>query len=257
MAEAFEALIAALAGKQHGYVTAGAAAGAWDGRRAINYRVADRPADTGLRRRLRGRVRPDRRRWRGRTPQCWPAARRRRSATARRQPLGVRQALGHAVRGDRAVDDGPERASRSTGSRTLVRRDVTRQLGIPVTSPARTVLDNAPRLDRQAPLPVRQRRAPHALSARAGPRRRAEPQPEPSGHQADPGLCARADELAARGRLPGVRAALRAPDAGDEHLPPGLRDRHAVPPRASDRRDRQLWIPSRIATASSATASGT
>jgi very-short-patch-repair endonuclease len=31
-------------------------------------------------------------------------------------------------------------------SRTLARRDITRQLGIPVTSPARTVLDNAPRL---------------------------------------------------------------------------------------------------------------
>jgi hypothetical protein len=31
-------------------------------------------------------------------------------------------------------------------SRTLTRRDVTRQHGIPVTSPARTVLDNAPRL---------------------------------------------------------------------------------------------------------------
>jgi hypothetical protein len=31
-------------------------------------------------------------------------------------------------------------------SRTLTRRDITRQLGIRVTSPARTVLDNAPRL---------------------------------------------------------------------------------------------------------------
>jgi hypothetical protein len=31
-------------------------------------------------------------------------------------------------------------------SRTLARRDITRQLGIRVTSPARTVLDNAPRL---------------------------------------------------------------------------------------------------------------
>jgi hypothetical protein len=31
-------------------------------------------------------------------------------------------------------------------SRTLTRRDITKQLGIPVTTPARTVLDNAPRL---------------------------------------------------------------------------------------------------------------
>lgn len=31
-------------------------------------------------------------------------------------------------------------------SRVLARRDITRQLGIPVTTPARTVLDNAPRL---------------------------------------------------------------------------------------------------------------
>jgi hypothetical protein len=48
-------------------------------------------------------------------------------------------------------------------SRTLARVDITKQLGVRVTTPERTALDIAPPADRQTPDPGRQRRAQRGL----------------------------------------------------------------------------------------------
>ena len=87
---------------------------------------------------------------------------------------------GALPRGDRASATGAARApgpARSTGPRSLDRDDITRHHGIPVTSPARTLLDLAATLD-DKPLRARHPPRPVALPRQRPPARRG-PGPPP------------------------------------------------------------------------------
>ena len=71
-------------------------------------------------------------------------------------------------------------------SKTLTRRDIARQLGVPVTSPARTVFDMAPRfktdaaLRRSSTTPASRGRSTCRTSASCSPATRATPRPSAS-----------------------------------------------------------------------------
>ena len=60
--------------------------------------------------------------------------------------------LADPVRGDRLPTTGAGAASGRIDAKALTRRDITRQRGVPVTSPARTVFDMAPRYKTDAAL---------------------------------------------------------------------------------------------------------
>jgi hypothetical protein len=145
MAEALDTLIAALAAKQHGYITRTQLLAIGLGAAAIDYRVES------------GRLIPA---YRGvyalGYPNRTPVAR----ACAAVLACGRRALLSHgsaaALWGFYTYWDEPFEVTvpslrtragiRVHRSTTLIRRDLDRQLGVRVTSPARTVLDVAPRL---------------------------------------------------------------------------------------------------------------
>jgi hypothetical protein len=145
MEERIERAIAALAGRQHGYVARRQLLKLGLGRRAIEYRVAVGwliPVYAGVY--AVGHV------------NATPVAR----AAAAVLACGDGAVLGYGSaatlwgfnkRWTRPYEVIARSARRRTGitvhrSRTLTRRDITRQLDIRVTTPARTVLDNTPRL---------------------------------------------------------------------------------------------------------------
>lgn len=145
MAEAFEALIAALAAKQHGYITRAQLLALGMGADAIAYRVRIGrliPVYAGVY--AVGYVR--------RTPV--------ERSCAAVLACGEHAALSHGSAASlwgfskhwgapfevTAPTIRIRRGIKVHRSRTLARRDVTRQLGIRVTTPARTVLDTAPRM---------------------------------------------------------------------------------------------------------------
>ncbi len=145
MAEAFDTLIAVLAGKQHGYVTRAQLLALGMGAYAINYRIRIRrliPVYAGVY--AVGYV------------QRTPVAR----AHAAVLACGEKAALSHASAASlwefykhwdmpfevTAPSIRVRKGIKVHRSRTLTRRDVTKQLGIRVTSPARTTLDIALRL---------------------------------------------------------------------------------------------------------------
>ena len=155
MAEAFDKLIAALAERQFGYITRAQLLALGLGRRAIQSRVDDRPADPRPRRGVRGRPPQPRSGRPGvrRRPGVWRA---RRAAQPRigRDALGLQQALGHAVRGHgRHVAAPASRHRDPPQPHPDPTRDRDRHHGIPVTSPARTTLDYRPAPHRPAPDP--------------------------------------------------------------------------------------------------------
>ena len=137
----------AVAAKQHGNITRRQLLDLGVDDDANRYRVKVGPAAPGVPWRVLGRagVRSPRRN--GQAPPCWRAALALRSATARRWCCGGTGGGGiEAVRGHgrrRPAHQGI-RVHRST---TLRRRDVTTQLGIRVTTPARTLFDISPRLN--------------------------------------------------------------------------------------------------------------
>jgi hypothetical protein len=145
MAETVERAIAAVAARQHGYITRAQLLAVGLGRRAIQYWVSTGrliPVYAGVY--AVGYVR--------RTPV--------ERAAAAVLACGEKAALSHgsaaslwgfAKHWDAPFEVTAPSIRKRDGikvhrSRTLARRDVTRQLGIRVTTPARTVLDNAPRL---------------------------------------------------------------------------------------------------------------
>ncbi len=145
MAELFDRLLAALAAKQHGYVTRAQLLALGLGADAIDYRIETGrliPVYAGVY--AIGYVRRD------------PVSR----AHAAVLACGERAALSHGSAAslwgfykhwDAAFEMTAPSVRIRDGikvhrCRTLARRDITRQLGIRVTSPARTILDTAPRL---------------------------------------------------------------------------------------------------------------
>lgn len=145
MAEAFDTLIAVLAGKQHGYVTRAQLLALGMGAYAINYRIRIGrliPVYAGVY--AVGYV------------QMTPVAR----AHAAVLACGEKAALSHASAASlwefykhwdmpfevTAPSIRVRKGIKVHRSRTLIRRDVDCQFGIRVTSPARTTLDIAPRL---------------------------------------------------------------------------------------------------------------
>ncbi len=145
MVDAVETAIAALAGRQHGYITRTQLLALGLGRAAIDYRVEIArliPVYAGVY--AVGYVR--------RTPVA--------RAAAAVLACGEKAALSHgsaaSLWGFAKHWDTPfevtapsiriRKGIKVHRSCTLARRDITRQLGIRVTTPARTVLDNAPRL---------------------------------------------------------------------------------------------------------------
>jgi very-short-patch-repair endonuclease len=145
MLKAVETAIAAVAGRQFGYITRAQLLRIGLGSRAIEYRVATGrliPVYAGVY--AVGYV--------NRTPVA--------RACAAVLACGERAALSHgsaaSLWGFYRHWDAPFEVTAPSirvregvkvhRTRTLTRLDLTRQLGIPVTTPARTVLDNAPRL---------------------------------------------------------------------------------------------------------------
>lgn len=145
MPEETDKAIAALGGRQHGYVTRGQLLGIGLGRRAIEYRVRGGrliPVHAGVY--AVGHV------------TATPLAR----AAAAVLACGDGAVLSHgsaaslwgldkhwAMPFEVIAKSRRERPGITVHrSATLARRDATRQLGVRVTTPARTVLDNAPRL---------------------------------------------------------------------------------------------------------------
>ena len=145
MAKAFDKLIAALASKQYGYVTRAQLMALGMGSRAIDYRIATGsliPVYAGVY--AVGHVPV------GPLPRAYAAV----------LACGDRAVLSHGSAATLwGFDKGWRRPYEVTvptlhkrdgikvhRSRMLARCDITRQLGIPVTSPARTVLDCSPRL---------------------------------------------------------------------------------------------------------------
>ncbi len=145
MVDAVETAIAAMAGRQHGYITRTQLLAIGLGRAAIDYRVEIGrliPVYAGVY--AVGYVR--------RTPVA--------RACAAVLACGEKAALSHgsaaSLWGFSKHWDAPFEVTAPSmrerngikvhRSRTLARRDITRQLGIRVTTPARTVLDTAPRL---------------------------------------------------------------------------------------------------------------
>lgn len=145
MADLFDKLIAAVAGRQYGYITREQLLELGLGRRAIQHRIAAGrliPVYAGVY--AVGHVPIN------------PVAR----AFAAVLACGKHAVLSHgsaaALWGFNKYWDVPHEVTVPTlhrrpgikvhRSRTLIRRDITKQLGVPVTSPARTVLDDAPRL---------------------------------------------------------------------------------------------------------------
>jgi len=129
---------------------------------------------------------------------------------------------------------------------TLARRDVRRQLGIRVTSPARTLLEIAPRLTTTAlARAVNDARLTRHL-------RLAQLDELLSRMPRHPGTRALRAVLEVRqaptrsafeDAFPGVREALWAPHAAGEHARRGLGGRRAVRAGATDRRARRLRVP--------------
>lgn len=145
MAAAFETAIALVAGKQFGYITRTQLLAIGLGSRAIESRVATGrliPVYAGVY--AVGYV--------NRTPVARAAA----AVLACGETAALSHGSAASLWGFEKHWDAPfEVTARSVRirqgikvhrSRTLGRRDITKQLGIRVTSPARTVLDNAPRL---------------------------------------------------------------------------------------------------------------
>jgi hypothetical protein len=145
MVDAVERAIATLAARQHGYITRSQLLATGLGRAAIDYRIETGrliPVYAGVY--AVGYVR--------RTPI--------ERAAAAVLACGEKAALSHgsaaslwgfAKHWDEPFEVTAPSIRKRDGikvhrSRTLARRDITRQLGIKVTTPARTVLDNAPRL---------------------------------------------------------------------------------------------------------------
>ena len=137
--------IAALAAQQHGYVTRRQLLEhrAWLATRS-RYRVRVRPPDPRLHRRLRRRPPPDAPAGPGVRRRCSRAARAPSSATARRRRSGASTSAGTRRSRSRRRRPAPTRHPRPP--RDADPRDITTQLGLRVTSPARTLLDIAPRL---------------------------------------------------------------------------------------------------------------
>ncbi|MGH2882224.1 MAG: hypothetical protein ACRDPA_05900, partial [Solirubrobacteraceae bacterium] len=144
MADAIEQAIAVLAGRQHGYISRAQLIAIGLGRAAIDYRVQTRrliPVHAGVY--ALGYV--------NRTPVA--------RAMAAVLACGEQAALSHgsaaalwgfARHWDMPFEVTAPAMRKRPGikihrSRVLTRRDITRQLGIRVSSPARTVLDTAPR----------------------------------------------------------------------------------------------------------------
>lgn len=146
MAEAFDKLIAAVAERQFGYITRAQLLALGLGRRAIQSRIETGrliPVHVGVY--AVGYV--------NRTPVARACA----AVLACGEPAALSHGSGATLWGFKKHWDEPFEVTVGTShrhrpgiaihrSRTLVRRDITRHHGIRVTSPARTMLDYAPRL---------------------------------------------------------------------------------------------------------------
>ena len=221
MAARLDKAIAALARKQHGYVTRRQLLALGLGRRGDPMPGPARSSDPGLRRRVRRRPPPagpgiprPRRRARVR-------GRRRPQPQLRRGAVEIREVTGQRRSRSRAPSIRRRNGLKTHRTQTLTRRDITRQLGVPVTSPARTVLDMAPRAqDRCRAQTVRQRRPPHShvpprrTSPNCSPATRATRRP--SGCSRSSSANGRPDAIRARGHLPGLRPPVRPAGTHDQ-----------------------------------------
>ena len=165
-------------------------------------------------------------------------------------PLG-RRAVGHRSLARTSIDVTAQgKRSRPSvrlhRSRTLHADDVTHHHGIPVTTPARTLLDLADVLDdaslTRAVNDARlQRRLTSTTSPRSSPAPPAAPPPAQAAHRPRH----TAHPLALRGRLPHLRRAPWPPAPRGQPADSRLRGRHALARPARDRRARRLGVPRR------------
>lgn len=222
MADALDRLTGVLAAKQFGYITREQLLRLGLGRRAIQYRIAARrliPVYRGVYAVGHLPMTPLPRAFAA-VLACGEGAALSHGSAATlwgfskhwEMPLEVTVATSHRQRGGINLHR----------SRTLTRRDVTWQLGIRVTSPARTVLDYAPRLTGKAlsRFVYDALRSPYLYRpALADVLNRNPTHPGAKRRAALRAGSARAGEFAARGRLLGLRRALRLAHADHQHLP--------------------------------------